>query len=149
MSAQQASLRWDQLSSYPPCELGIGLTPNVDMGILFPYSSRLVMHWKSVKGHQFQTRYCIFKPIHPWRFGLTRILFSGRRLDIHTGQQTYRALKVKLILLVTNDQKTKNVIKFNPDFLFQHILNYIILYWDKEDFLKKANFALKWLFNKK
>jgi hypothetical protein len=29
----------------------------------------------------------------------------GRRLDIPTGQQTYRAVKVKLILLVTNDQK--------------------------------------------
>ncbi len=71
-----------------------------------------------------------------------------RRLDIPTGQQTYRALKVKLILLVTNDQKTKNVIKFNQVFFFQHIFNYIILYWDKEDFLIKANFALKWLFNK-
>jgi hypothetical protein len=32
--------------------------------------------------------------------------YWGRRLDIPTGQQTYRALKVKLILLVTNDQKT-------------------------------------------
>ncbi len=47
---------------------------------------------------------------------------------------------------VTNNQKTKNVIKFNQDFLFEHILNYIILYWSKEDFLKNANFALKWLF---
>jgi hypothetical protein len=33
-----------------------------------------------------------------------------RRLDIPTGRQTYRAFKVKLILLVPNDQKTKNVI---------------------------------------
>ncbi len=39
----------------------------------------------------------------------------GRRLDIPTGQQTYRAVKVKLIVLVTNDQK-KNVIEFNKDF---------------------------------
>ena len=53
---------------------------------------------------------------------------NRRRLDIPTGRQTYRAFKVKLILLVPNDQKTKNVIKFNKDFLFQHILNYIILY---------------------
>jgi hypothetical protein len=41
---------------------------------------------------------------------------SRRRLDIPTGQKKYRALKVKLILLMTNDQKTKNVIKFNQDF---------------------------------
>ncbi len=61
--------------------------------------------------------------------------YKRRQLDIPTGQRTYRAVKVKLILLVTNDQKTKNVIKFNKDFLFQHILNYIILYWGKEDFL--------------
>ncbi len=51
-----------------------------------------------------------------------------RRLDIPMGQQTYRAVKVKRILLVTTDQKTKNVIKYNKDLLFQHILNYIILY---------------------
>jgi hypothetical protein len=56
------------------------------------------------------------------------VLYMRRRLDIPTVQQTYRAVKVKLILLVTNDQKTKNVIKSNKEFLFQHILNYIILY---------------------
>ncbi len=96
--------------------------------------------------------YCIFD-FFGILFFLNRITWTQaqrrRRLDIPTGQQTYRAVKVKLILLVTNDQKTKNVIKFNNDFLFQHIFNYIILYWGKEDFLKKANFALKWLFNKK
>ncbi len=63
------------------------------------------------------------------------VLVNGRRLDIPTGQQTYRAVKFKLILLVTNYQKTKKVIEFNKDFLFQHILNYIILYWGKDDFL--------------
>jgi hypothetical protein len=40
------------------------------------------------------------------------------RLDIPTGRQTYRAVTVKLILLLSNDQKTKNVIKFYQDFLF-------------------------------
>jgi hypothetical protein len=73
----------------------------------------------------------------------------GRRLDIPTGRQTYRAFKVKLILLVPDDQKTKKLIKFNKDFLFKHILNYIFLYWGKADFLKKANFALKWYFYQK
>ncbi len=48
-----------------------------------------------------------------------------------------------------DDQKTKNVNKFNKDFLFKHILNYIILHWGKADFLKKANFALKWYFYQK
>jgi hypothetical protein len=48
--------------------------------------------------------------------------FQGRRLDIPTGRQTYRAVTVKLILLLSNDKKTKNVIKFYQDFLFQHIL---------------------------
>jgi hypothetical protein len=67
-----------------------------------------------------------------------------RRLD--TGWQTYRAIKVKLMLLLTNDQKTKNETKYNEDFLFRHILIYIILYWGKGDFLKKANFAPKWPF---
>jgi hypothetical protein len=56
------------------------------------------------------------------------LVYDWRRLVIPTGQRTCRAVKVKLILLVTNDQKTKNVIKLNKDFLFQHILNYIILY---------------------
>ncbi len=51
-----------------------------------------------------------------------------RRLYISTGQQTYRVIKVKLILLLTNDQKTKNALQFNQDFLFKHILVYIILY---------------------
>ncbi len=68
-----------------------------------------------------------------------KITFPGdltrRRLDIPTGRQTYRAFKVKLILLVPNDQKTKNVIKFNQDFLFRHILNYIIFCWGEADFL--------------
>jgi hypothetical protein len=45
-----------------------------------------------------------------------------RRLDIPTGRQTYRAFKVKLIISVINDEKTKNVIKFNQNFLFKHIL---------------------------
>ncbi len=71
------------------------------------------------------------------------------QLAIPTGRQTYRAVTVKLILLLSNDQKTKNVIKFYQDFLFQHILIYIILYWGKEDFLKKAHFAPKWLFLQK
>ncbi len=61
------------------------------------------------------------------------------------GRQTYRAFKVKLILLVPNDQKQ---IKFNKDFLFKRILNYITLYWGKADFLKKANFALNGIFTK-
>jgi hypothetical protein len=56
------------------------------------------------------------------------LYLEGRRLDIPMGRQTYKAFKVKLIPLVTNDKKTKNVIKFNQDFLFKHILNYIILY---------------------
>jgi hypothetical protein len=37
-------------------------------------------------------------------------LICRRRLDIPTDLQTYRAVKVKLILLLTNDPKTKNVI---------------------------------------
>ncbi len=51
-----------------------------------------------------------------------------RRLDIPTGQQTYRAIKVKLIILLTNNENTKNVIQLNKDFLFKHILIYIIFY---------------------
>jgi hypothetical protein len=52
------------------------------------------------------------------------------QMFILTGRQTYRAVTVKLLLLLllSNDQKTKNVIKFYQDFLFQHILIYIILY---------------------
>ncbi len=38
-----------------------------------------------------------------------------QQLDIPMSRQTYRAIKVKLILLLTNDQKTKNVIKFSQD----------------------------------
>jgi hypothetical protein len=53
---------------------------------------------------------------------------ARRRLDIPTGRQTYRAVTVKLILLLSTDQKTKNVIKFYQDFLFQNILIYILLY---------------------
>jgi hypothetical protein len=48
---------------------------------------------------------------------------SQRWLDIPTGRQTYRAFKVKLIISVINDEKTKNVITFNQYFLFKHILN--------------------------
>jgi hypothetical protein len=33
------------------------------------------------------------------------------------------SFKVKLIISVINDEKTKNVIKFNQSFLFKHILN--------------------------
>jgi hypothetical protein len=72
--------------------------------------------------------------------------WSGRRLNIPTGQQTYRAIKVKLMLLLTNDQNTKNETKYNEDFLFKYILIHFILYWGKGDFLKKANFAPKWPF---
>ncbi len=50
------------------------------------------------------------------------------------------------MLLLTNDQKTKNEAKYKEDFLFKHILIHIILYWGKRDFLKKANFAPKWPF---
>ncbi len=82
----------------------------------------------------------------PWE---SNQCLNRRRLDIPTGWQTYRAVTVKLILLLSNDQKTKNVIKFYQDFLFQHILIYILLYWAKEDFLKKAHFAPKWLFYQK
>jgi hypothetical protein len=49
--------------------------------------------------------------------------YIGRRLDIPTGRQTYRAFKVKLIISVINDEKTKNVITFSQYFLFKHILN--------------------------
>jgi hypothetical protein len=38
------------------------------------------------------------------------------------------SIKVELILLLTNDQETKNLIKFNQDFLFKRIFVYIILY---------------------
>jgi hypothetical protein len=69
--------------------------------------------WTSQGGHLFFTCF---------------LVFSGRRLDIPTGRQTYRAFKVKLILLMPDDQKNKKCIKFNKDFLFKHILNYIILY---------------------
>ncbi len=51
------------------------------------------------------------------------LLRSAGRLDIPTGRQTYRAFKVKLIISVINDEKTKKVIKFNQYFLFKHILN--------------------------
>jgi hypothetical protein len=51
-----------------------------------------------------------------------------RWLDIPTGRQTYRAVKVKIILLLTKDQKTKNVIKFCQDFLLKHVSIYIIIY---------------------
>ncbi len=44
------------------------------------------------------------------------------------GRQTYRAIKVKLMLLLTNDQKTKNETKYNKDFLVKHILIHIIPY---------------------
>ncbi len=53
---------------------------------------------------------------------------NRRRLVIPTGRQTYRAIKSKLMLLLTNDQKTKNETKYNEDFLFKHILTQLILY---------------------
>ncbi len=62
------------------------------------------------------------------RLGAEWVQVRWRRLDIPTGQQTYRAIKVKLMLLLTNDQKTKNEAKYNEDFLFKHILIHIILY---------------------
>ncbi len=73
-----------------------------------------------------------------------------RRLAITPGQQTYRAIKAKLILLLTNDANTKNVTQFNKDFVFNHILIYIILYWDKKDFFSwKGQFCYKMALYKK
>jgi hypothetical protein len=53
------------------------------------------------------------------------------------------------MILLTSDEKTKNVIKYNEDFWFKHILIHIILYWGKGDFLEKVNFAPEWPFYKK